>query len=110
MLQFAVLYNILFCVDTIITTFSTIKDKRVNRANKHKHIDIIMIAFCAVSCGAKSWHKIEDFGKSREAWLRRFLELPNVIPSHDTFGRTFAMLAPLVLEEKLMEWVQQVFV
>ncbi len=97
-------------MENFITIFSTIKDERIDRAKKHKLIDIIVIAFCAVLCGAKSWHEIEDFGESRENWLRRFLELPNGIPSHDTFGRIFAMLDPIILEEKLMEWVKAVFV
>lgn len=35
--------------------------------------------------------------------------MPNGIPSHDTFGRAFAPVAPGVLEEKLMEWVSSVF-
>ena len=83
---------------------------RVNRAKKHKLIDIITIAFCAVLCGAKSWYEIEEFGHARENWLRKYLELPNGIPSHDTFGRVFALLDPGVLEKKLMEWVRSVFV
>lgn len=60
-------------MENFITIFSTIKDERIDRAKKHKLIDIIVIAFCAVLCGAKSWHEIEDFGESRENWLRRFL-------------------------------------
>lgn len=66
-------------MERFITIFSTIDDKRIKRAKKHKLIDIIVIAFCAVLCGAKSWHEIEDFGESGETCLKRFLELPNGI-------------------------------
>lgn len=90
--------------------FPSIEDMRVERAKKHNLIDIITIAFVAVLCGEKSWYEIEGFGEARETWLRRFLELPGGIPSHDTFGRVFALLDPDVLEAKLGEWVRSVFV
>ena len=97
-------------MENFITIFSAIEDKRIERAKKHKLIDIITIAFCAVLCGSKSWYEIEEFGIVREMWLRKYLELPNGIPSHDTFGRVLGLLDPGVLEEKLMEWMRSVFV
>lgn len=61
-------------------------------------------------CGAKSWYEIEEFGEAKESWLRQFLELPNGIPSHDTFGRVFAILNPDILDEKLREWMRCIFI
>jgi predicted transposase YbfD/YdcC len=58
----------------------------------HKLEDILTIAICAVICGAETWVDIADFGKAKQPWLQTFLELPNGIPSHDTFGRVFAVL------------------
>jgi predicted transposase YbfD/YdcC len=49
---------------------------------------------CAVIGGADGWTDVEDFGNAKEEWLGSFLELPNCIPSHDTFGRVFAKLDP----------------
>jgi predicted transposase YbfD/YdcC len=72
--------------------FGTIPDPRVERTKKHKLLDIIAIAICGVISGADNWVEIEEFGQIRETWLREFLELPNGIPSHDTFGRVFARL------------------
>lgn len=43
-----------------------------------------MIVLCAQLCGIEDWIGIEDF--AHENWLRRFLELSNRIPSHDTFS------------------------
>ena len=97
-------------MENFITIFFTMEDKRVERAKKHKLIDIITIAFCTVICGSKSWYEIEEFGAVREMWLRKYLELPNGIPSHDTFGRVLGLLDPGVLEETLMEWMRSVFV
>jgi predicted transposase YbfD/YdcC len=72
--------------------FSTVTDPRKDRTKDHKLIDIIAIAICAVICGAEGWVDIELYGKSKQHWLSTFLELPNGIPSHDTFGRVFSMI------------------
>jgi hypothetical protein len=79
--------------------FGTVKDPRIDRSKDHKLIDIISIAICAVICGAEGWVDIENFGKSKMIWLKTFLELPNGIPSHDTFGRVFSLINPEELSE-----------
>jgi DDE_Tnp_1-associated/Transposase DDE domain len=59
-------------------------------------------------CGANDWVAVETFGKAKEAWFRRFLELPNGIPSPDTFGRVLALLAPGQFQECFLSWIQAV--
>lgn len=88
-----------------ISIFSKIEDPRIERNKDHKLLDIIAIAVCAAVCGADSWTDIEGFGKAKEDWLRTFLGLKNGIPSHDTFGRVFAMLDPVVFQACFQEWV-----
>ncbi len=88
------------------TYFGGIEDPRVERTKQHKLLDIIIIAICGVICGAEGWVNIEEFGKEKEAWLKTLLELPNGIPSHDTFGRVFAHLDPVKFEACFFEWVQ----
>jgi hypothetical protein len=78
-------------LEAIEEHFSKVSDPRIDRSKEHKLIDIIAIAICAVICGAEGWVDIELFGKSKLPWLKSFLELPNGIPSHDTFGRVFSM-------------------
>ena len=74
--------------------FNDLEDPRMERTKRHQLLDIIAIAICGVICGADSWVDLELFGRSKEEWLKRFLSLPNGIPSHDTFGRVFARLDP----------------
>ena len=52
--------------------------------------------------------EIEEFGKARVDWLGRFLELPNGIPAHDTFGRVFALLDPEQFAACFADWVRSV--
>ena len=56
--------------------------------------------------GAEGWEEIEEFGLTKEEWLRGFLTLPNGIPSHDTFRRVFSLLDAEVFQERFMEWVE----
>jgi hypothetical protein len=83
-----------------------LKDYRIDRCKRHKLIDIVFITISAVICGCKDWEAIEDFGELRYAWLKTKLELPNGIPSHDTFNRVFARLDPAAVEECFVNWIK----
>jgi predicted transposase YbfD/YdcC len=92
-------------LDAIEEHFSKVNDPRKDRTKEHKLINIIVIAICAIICGAEGWVDIELFGKSKLAWLKTFLELPNGIPSHDTFGRVFSMIDAQQFQIAFYEWV-----
>jgi predicted transposase YbfD/YdcC len=88
--------------------FAVLEDPRAESKRRHKLIDIVVIAVAAGLCGADDGVAIADFGRSREAWLRRFLELEGGIPSHDTFGRVFSLLAPAEFEACFRAWVASI--
>lgn len=92
-------------LEAIEEYFSKVSDPRVDRTKEHKLIDMIAIAICAVICGAEGWVDIELFGKSKLPWLKTFLELPNGIPSHDTFGRVFSRIDAQQFQVAFYEWV-----
>ncbi len=87
--------------------FLTITDMRADNS-AHKLISIIMIAICGVIAGADSWVEIEHFGHDRIDWLKGFLELPNGIPSHNTFGRVFALINPKEFQSSFALWIRSV--
>lgn len=82
-------------------------DPRVSRTKKHLLTDILVIAILAVIAGAQGWEDMENYGISKQEWLKEFLELPHGIPSDDTFRRLFERLNPKVLEQVLAKWLQQ---
>jgi len=93
---------------SIIDHFADLEDPRIDRSKLHNLVDIIVIAICAVICGADSWVEIEEFGKAKLGWLSTFLELPNGIPSHDTFGRVFSLLDPDQFRCGFVSWIQAI--
>lgn len=88
----------------VLRFFSSVEDPRNARGRRHKLADMIAIAICASICGEEGWFDIALFGKVREQWFGTFLELPHGIPSHDTFGRVFALLDPDELEGCFVRW------
>ncbi|MBE9056163.1 ISAs1 family transposase [Sphaerospermopsis sp. LEGE 08334] len=93
---------------TIADHFKDLEDKRVERTKRHKLIDIVTIAICAVICGVDSWVLMEAYGKKKEKWLKKFLELPNGIPSHDTFARVFARIEPQQFQNCFLSWIKSI--
>ena len=86
--------------------FADLTDPRIDRSRLHELLDIVAIAICAVVAGADSWDDIEDFGNAKIDWLGTFLDLPNGIPSHDTFRRLFERLDPAEFQKGFLGWIE----
>ena len=91
---------------SLVEHFAGLEDPRVDRTKFHQLRDIIVIAMCAVICGADNFVEIEEFGRCKQDWLDGLLGLPNGIPSHDTFGRVLGRLDAAHFEDCFMHWVQ----
>jgi predicted transposase YbfD/YdcC len=89
----------------IRTHFADLEDFRIDRTRLHNLMDILVIAICAVIAGADGWLDIAAYGNAKYAWLKTFLELPNGIPSHDTFRRVFCLLNPAAFLECFQRWI-----
>jgi predicted transposase YbfD/YdcC len=85
--------------------FAEVPDPRREHLRLHNLWDIIAITILAVIAGADSWVEVTKYGTNKLDFLETFLELPNGIPSHDTFGRVFALLSPSALQDGFITWV-----
>jgi predicted transposase YbfD/YdcC len=94
-------------VKNIVEAFAELPDPRWEHPNKlHKLIDIVVIALCGTLAKCEGWEEIEDYGTEKEDFFRRFLTLPNGIPSHDTFNRLFTNLDPIAWQSCFINWMQ----
>ena len=91
---------------SLIESFSSLPDPRIARKREHKLIDILVIGFCSTLAGGEGFNDMELFGHSKQEWFKKFLELPNGIPSHDTFNRVFQALDPEAFLECFLHWTQ----
>lgn len=89
-------------------SFKDLPDKRKKGKIDHKLIEIIVLAICSIVAGCDDWTEIELFCKIRIKWFKKFLELKNGIPSHDTFGRVFSIIDPIKFRECFIKWINAV--
>ena len=89
---------------SLIGCMQEVPDPRAPYNQKHKFLDIIIIAITAILCGMDTWNEIEDWANSKKDWLGRFLELPGGIPSHDTINRVFQMMDPKKFRDAFFQW------
>lgn len=87
------------------TIFGQIPDFRRSHRQLHDLESILLIGIVSVISGAETWNEMEDYAHSKEDFLRTFLDLPNGIPSHDTFNRVFSNIDPVLFEKCFTEWV-----
>ncbi len=96
-------------LETLISQFTQIEDPRDPCKVEHQLIDILVIAVCAVIAEAESFEDIALYGRCKRDWLGQFLDLPNGIPSHDTFRRVLMLIDPERFERCFLGWVRSVF-
>jgi hypothetical protein len=94
-------------IDQMFSYFAGGHDpRRQHPTTLHSLEAIIIIPILGTICGAQNWVEIAQWGQARKSWLSEFLELPHCIPSHDTFGRVFALLDPERLHQACVAWMR----
>lgn len=92
-------------LQSVVAYLQEIEDPRIDRTQAHKLIDILTIGLCTMLTVGGHFTDMEDFGKAKKDWLETFLELPNGIPSHDTFNRVFSAIDPAQFVDCFVRWV-----
>jgi len=93
-------------VKSVLEAFQELADpRREHPQTLHKLEDIVVIALCAVIAKCETWEEIADYGVIKKDVLKKYLELPNGIPSHDTFNRVFSLISPKAWQNCFMQWM-----
>lgn len=85
--------------------FQEVEDPRRDHGKRHELLDVLILSLSGFLCGAESWVDVADYARTKREWFETFLELPNGIPSHDTFDRIFRLLDPDQLLSALQHWL-----
>lgn len=91
-------------ISQFVSLFEDLPDQRQEWKIKHKLVDIIFIAVVATIADCDDWEEMEWFAHEKESWFRKYIELPNGIPSHDTIERVFSWLDPNAFRTRFMQW------
>lgn len=95
-------------IETLQQHFENVQDPRQFGKVDHPLINIIFITICAVLCGADNWIAIVEFGNAQKEWLSQYINLEKGVPSHDTFGKTFALIDREQFSNGFINWMQAV--
>lgn len=93
-------------VESMKAQFGRVSDPRVPGRTLHPLMDVLVMAFVAVLCGADDWEGVTAIAEEHEPWFRKFLTLPHGVPSHDTFRRVFLLLDPEDVTLKMIDWIK----
>ena len=66
---------------SLLEQLKKVPDPRIERTRRHELMDMLVIALCAVICGADNWVDVVQFGKAKRAWFAEFLKLPKMPPT-----------------------------
>ena len=77
--------------------FDQIEDFRQAKKCKHRLADILLIGICTYLSNGQDYEDMVLFAQSKATQVEDLLELPNGVPSHDTFNRVFQLLNPGLL-------------
>lgn len=92
----------------ILEYFQGLEEPRSPINRRHLLGDLVVICIFAVTAGADGPRAIAVWAESNEQWLKKYLELPFGVPSHDTIGRLLAALKPSAFQSCFEAWIQAI--
>jgi predicted transposase YbfD/YdcC len=92
-------------IDGIVRHFEEMDDPRSQVNRLHLLVDVIVISILGVLAGADGPLAIARWANAQEQWLKRYLRLPNGVPSRDTIRRVLQSLKPSAFQQCFAAWL-----
>jgi predicted transposase YbfD/YdcC len=93
---------------SLLKHFETLPDPRTGPALRHPLLSILFCSLCAMLCGAEDFVSFQEFTQAKFDWLAQRVDLSAGVPSHDTFGRVFALLDPEAFTQCFLNWIEAI--
>ena len=91
-------------MEELLDWMEYIEDVRQARKVRHKLKDILVIVLFATLADADDWVEIAMFVDTYQDYLRKYIELENGVPSHDTINRVMGLISPVILQQLYGKW------
>jgi heavy metal translocating P-type ATPase len=90
--------------------FSGLNDSRMEGKIWHRLTDILFIVTCGIICGYDEFELIHVWAKAPDTqkWLKKYIALPNGIPSLSTLKRGFSVIRPEEFSTRFISWMNAV--
>jgi len=86
--------------------FDDLPDPRMSGKIAYPMQELLLLSLCAMISGCESWFDIEQYGRVKLDYLKKFLPFKFGAPSDDTLRRFFRALDPEAFQERFMAWAQ----
>lgn len=91
-------------MEELLQWMEYIEDVRQERKVRHLLKDILVIVLFSTLAYADDWVEMALFAEYYQDYLRKYIELKNGPPSHDTIRRVMGMIAPESLQQLYVKW------
>ena len=91
-------------MEELLNWMEYIEDVRQKKKVRHLLKDILVIVLFATLANADDWVEIALFAQVYEEYLKKYIELKNGPPSHDTIQRVMGMISPDILQQLYGKW------
>jgi predicted transposase YbfD/YdcC len=92
--------------NSLLGHFAVLKDPRQLAKVLYPLPEVLLLVLCATLAGADDFVEIEEWGKTRLEFLRRFLAYERGIPSHDALNDLINAMDPAAFSESFVSWVE----
>lgn len=93
---------------TLLQLLAEVPDHREGNAIKYSLRDILFLGTFAILCGAETYTGMQMFSELHLEELRKYLELPHGVPSHDVFGDVFSRVDTKAVEKCFQIFVESI--